>query len=91
MRTLGYSALIRSGQMKREEGVTLMTQSPQLDPEILDMVKQRLGFSDGEFERVMTRPFHDYTEYKTYKKTFERLTWLFWILYKLNRVPKSFI
>ena len=57
MRTLGYSALIRSGQMKREEGVTLMTQSPQLDPEILDMVKQRLGFSDGEFERVMTRPF----------------------------------
>ena len=24
------------------------------------------------------------------KKTFERLTWLFWVLYKLNRVPKSF-
>jgi len=90
MRTLGYSALIRSGQMKREEGAALMTEPPRLEPEILDMVKQRLGFSDEEFERVMTMPHHDYTEYQTYKKTFERLSWLFWILYKFNRVPKSF-
>ena len=89
-RKLGYSALIRGGQMTRAEGLEKIAQPPSLDPEILTLVKKRLGFSDEEFERVMTQPKRSYREFKTYKPTFERLRPLFYLMYKANLVPKSF-
>lgn len=89
-RKLGYSALIRSGQMPREEGLRLIAEPPAVDPEIVELVKKRLRFSDAEFERVMTQPKHTYREFKTYKPTFERLRPLFYVMYKANLVPKSF-
>jgi hypothetical protein len=39
---------------------------------------------------MMNGPRRNYTQYKTYKRTFERLRPLFWLLYKADRVPKSF-
>jgi len=89
-RKLGYSALIRSGQMAREEGLRLIGQPPVVDLEIVELVKKRLRFSDAEFERVMTQPKHNYREFKTYKPTFERLRPMFYLMYKANLVPKSF-
>ena len=89
-RILGYSALIRSGQMPREEGLRLMETPPAIDREIVDLVKKRLGFSDEEFVAAMTQPRHTYREFRTYKETFERLRWLFWLMYRTNLVPKSF-
>jgi len=41
-------------------------------------------------KQVMNLPKRTYRDFKTYKQTFERLRWFFWLLYKLNRVPKSF-
>ena len=89
-RILGYSALIRSGQMPREEGLRLLETPPTVEPEIVDLVKKRLGFSDQEFVAAMTQPRHTYREFRTYKETFERLRWLFWLMYRTNLVPKSF-
>lgn len=89
-RTLGYSALVRSGQMPREEGLALLAEPPQYDPELVEMVKKRLGLPDEEFERLMTLPRRTYREFPTYKRTFERLRPLFWLLYRTHRVPKSF-
>lgn len=89
-RKLGFSALMRSGQMSREEGLDLISKPPAVDPEIIQLVKKRLKFSDAEFERVMTQPKHTYREFKTYKQTFERLRPLFYVMYKANLVPKSF-
>ena len=89
-RLLGYSALVRSGQMSRPHGLELLARDQEYDPELLEMVKKRLGLPDDDFERLMNLPKRTYRDFKTYKKTFERLGWLFWILYKLNRVPKSF-
>jgi N-acetyl sugar amidotransferase len=89
-RVLGFAALIRSGQMTRDEGLALMREPPQCDPEIIALVKKRLGFSDEEFREVMTIPRHHYSEFATYKRTFERLRPFLWVLYKFNRLPKSF-
>ncbi|NPV85289.1 MAG: N-acetyl sugar amidotransferase [Anaerolineae bacterium] len=89
-RLLGYSALVRSGQMTRAQGMELMSTPPQYDPELVEMVKKRLGFSDEEFDQLMNLPKKTYRDFKTYKTTFEKLRWLFYILYRLNRVPKSF-
>ncbi len=89
-RLLGHAALVRSGQMTREQGMDLLSQPPTYDPGILEMVKKRLGFSDSEFEEIMNLPVQNYQNFKTYKKTFENMRWFFWLLYKLDRVPKSF-
>lgn len=86
----GYSALIRSGQLTREKAAELMRQQPYLEPEILELVKKRLGFTDEKFEQVMSLPKKTYRDYKTYKKTFEYLRPFFWLMYKTELVPKSF-
>lgn len=90
MRILGYSGMVRSGQMERAEGARLMGQPPHLDDDIVDLVKKRLDMDDAEFDRVMALPHRHYTDYPTYKRHFERLRPLFWALYKADRVPKSF-
>ena len=54
------------------------------------MVKKRLGFSDEEFEQLMTMRRHTDLEFETYRVTFRRLRWFFWLMYRLNRIPKSF-
>jgi hypothetical protein len=89
-RLLEHSALVRSGQMARSDAIQRLTTPPDVDPEILGLVKKRLGFSDAEFEALMTGPKHHYTEFRTYKHTFERLRPLLWLLYKADRLPKSF-
>ncbi len=89
-RLLGYSALVRSQQITRDEGLRLVQEPPQCDPEIVELVKKRLAFSDEEFDRIMALPKRTYREFVTYKRVFERLRWFFWLMYKLDRVPKSF-
>lgn len=89
-RVLGYAALVRSGQMTREQGLQLLAQPQPFDAELVTMVKKRLGFSDEEFERLMNLSKKTYRDYPTYKKTFERMKPFWWLMYRLNRVPKSF-
>lgn len=86
----GFAALVRSGQMDRAEALAELQKPPHLEDDILDLVKKRLGFDDVEFEQVMRQPLRTWREFKTYKKTFERLRPLFYVLTKLGRVPESF-
>ena len=89
-RLLGYSALVRSGQLSREEGLALIREPQTYDVDLVEMVKKRLGFSDAKFEEIMHLPKKTYRDYRTYKRTFERMRWFWWLMYKLDRVPKSF-
>lgn len=89
-RMLGHAAMARSGQMDRDVALAELKTPPEHDHHIVQLVKKRLGYSDEDFESLMTAPKHTYRDYKTYKKTFEKLRPLFWILYKLELVPKSF-
>lgn len=89
-RVLGYSALVRAGQITREEGLANLSKPPFLDEEVLRLVKKRLDFSDSELERLMNAPKHTYREFKTYKKTFEKLRPFFWLMQKWELVPLSF-
>lgn len=89
-RQIELSALVRSGQMDRTVAAAQFIEPRHGDPELIAMVKKRLGFDDADFERVMTMPKKDYTDYPTYKRRFELLRPFFWLMWKLNRVPKSF-
>jgi len=89
-RIAGYSAYCRNGWLKHDEALKLMQQPPFVPEGLVELVKKRLGFSDEEFETIMTGPRRTYREFATYKKTFERLRLLFYIMYKSNRIPKTF-
>lgn len=89
-RQVEYSALVRSGQLDRETAEAWLREPRGTDPEILAMVKKRLGLSDLQFEEAMAAPLRSYRDYPSYKRRFERLRPLFWLLYRLDRVPKSF-
>ena len=89
-RLLGHSALIRSGQLAREEGLREIETPRTFDPGLVEMVQKRLGLSDDALEELMTMPRHTYREFETYEETFRRLRWFFWLMYKLDRIPKSF-
>lgn len=86
----GFSALIRSGQLDREKGMKLLKEPPYLEDELVNLVKKRLGFSEAEFEELMTMPQKTFRDFRTYKKTFEIMRPFFRLMYKLDRIPKSF-
>lgn len=90
MRINELSGRVRSGQLSRDEAAEEYATPPVVDPELFAMVKKRLGYSDERWADLMEAPRKHYTDYPTYKQTFERLRPFFWLMYKLDRVPKSF-
>jgi N-acetyl sugar amidotransferase len=89
-RVIELSARVRDGQLSRDEGAQELAEERAFDPELIAMVKKRLEFTDEEFEAMMAAPRRHYSDYPTYKRTFERMRPFFWLLYKLDRVPESF-
>lgn len=89
-RIAGHSAYCRNGWMTREGALRLMNEPPHIEAGLVDFVKKRLGFTEEEFERLMTMPKKTYKDYVTYKKTFERMRPFFWVMYKMDLIPKSF-
>jgi imidazoleglycerol phosphate synthase cyclase subunit len=89
-RQIELSALVRSGQLDREEARSRFFAPRYPDPDLIALVKKRLGLDEAAFDALMTLPKKTYRDYPTYKQRFEALRPLFWVLYKLNRVPKSF-
>lgn len=89
-RNWSLSAAVRSGHMSREDALAEYREPITPDPELIVYFKKRLGISDEEYERIMTGEKRTYREFKTYKKRFERLRPLFYLLAKANLVPMSF-
>jgi N-acetyl sugar amidotransferase len=89
-RNNSLAALVRNGQMGREQAWAEYNQPPQVEEELLAYFKKRLKLSDEEYERVMRAPPRDWREYPTYKRRFERLRPLFAVLARRNLVPMSF-
>jgi N-acetyl sugar amidotransferase len=90
LRYCEFSALIRSKQMTRDEALVKIKEEKIFDFDILEEIKRRMDCSDQEFENMMNLPPKHFTDYKTYKETFERMRPLFYILYKTGYVTKSF-
>lgn len=84
------SASVRSGKISRDEALRQYREPPYIEPELLEYFKKRLELPDDVFDSIMEQPLKYYRDYPTYKKTFERMRPFFWIMYRMNLVPKSF-
>ena len=89
-RIAGYSAYCREGDMSRQEALDLMERPPHIEDGLVEYYKKRLNLNDEEFDRLMNLPKMHYSEFKTYKKTFERIRPFFYLMAKWNLIPWSF-
>ena len=85
-----HAALVRTGKMSREEAYAVLAEPRPYPTDLVDLVKKRLKFTDEEIENYRQRPVKMYTDYKTYKERFQLFKLFFWVMLKMNRVPKSF-
>ncbi len=73
-RKLHYSALLRNGQMTREEALAKVQKDPyDGGKETLDYCLKKLNYSYDEFEKIMTEEPKLFLEYKSYYKLVRKL------------------
>lgn len=84
------SASVRSGLMSREDAIRRYAESPYMEDGLVEYFIKRIGLSTDEFNRIIAQPKKTYRDYPTYKKRFERLRPLFYVLAKAQLVPMSF-
>lgn len=84
------SALARSGKITRERALEIYNTPIGNEAELEEYVIKRLGITKQVFDEIMAGPQKTFRDFKTYKKRFERLRPLFYVLKKANLVPTSF-
>lgn len=90
-RNNSLSASVRNGKISRDDAIEeYYHKKPYMEEELLAYFKKRMSLTDEEFQKIMNDEPKYWTDYATYKKRFELLRPLFYILYKSNLVPKSF-
>jgi len=89
-RSNGFSAAIRSGQMTRPEALALLKEKPDCDLDMVQMVIKRLGYTEAEFFELLSSETKKYTDFRSYKPLFERLSPFFYLMAKAELIPMSF-
>ncbi len=84
------AAKVRAGIIDREKALEIYNTPIEEDQELVDYVKKRLDLTDSQYAEIMNRPKRSFKNFKTYKKRFERLHPLYYMLAKANLVPMSF-
>jgi N-acetyl sugar amidotransferase len=89
-RSWSLAAEVRTGTLQREEALKIINQPIIPDNELVEYVKKRLNLTDEEYSIAMESPKQSFRNFKTYKRRFELLRPVFYILAKFTLVPKSF-
>lgn len=89
-RNWSLAASVRNGTLERDEAIRIYNTAVAHDHDLEAYFKKRLELTDAEYDQVMTGEKKTYKHYNTYKKRFENLRPLFYILAKANLVPMSF-
>lgn len=85
------SAQVRNKSISREQALKkYYDELPFIEDGLVEYIKKRMNFSEEEYQKIMVGKPKYWYEFKTYKKRFEKLRPLFFILQKANLVPRSF-
>lgn len=90
MRNNTLSARVRNGTLSREVAWAEYNTPPKIEDELISYFKKRLDLNDEQYDKIMSAPPKNWTEYPTYKKRFEHLRPLFYVFARANLVPMSF-
>jgi len=87
-RLFNYSALVRSGQMSREEALEKVQKVYTLeDPKIIGLCIKRLGMTREEFDKVLALPPKTFRDYPNYYSVISSFKPLIKILSQWNILP----
>lgn len=90
LRIIFLSAQVRSGLITKDQAQEQLFIISEVEWEILEEVKQRLGFTNDEFKQVMEQPIKIHQQYRTYQPFFKRNKWFFKLMVEYDLVPKTF-
>ncbi len=83
------SALVRSGQMSRKEGLKRAHSTYHIeDPRIIDLCIKRLGMTHDEFKQIMKLPPKTFRDYPTSYDFMRVLKYPIWLFSRMHLVPK---
>jgi N-acetyl sugar amidotransferase len=89
-RNWSLAAAARNNLICRREALSIYQTPVEIDDDLIDYFIKRLDLTGEEYEKIMQSERKNYKDYQTYKKRFERLRPLFYLLAKSNLVPMSF-
>ncbi len=87
-RKFNYSALVRSGQMLREEALARIKEVYVIeDPDVIRLCIKRLGITQAEFDEYLARPSKTFRDYPNSYSFIRKLKFPIKILSRLNLLP----
>lgn len=89
-RNWSLAAEVRSGVVSRDRALKIYNSPIDVDEDLILYVKKRLNLTDEQYDRVMAGEKRSWRDFKTYKRLFELLRPLFFLMEKSNLVTKSF-
>jgi len=89
-RNWSLAASARNGLMPREKALEIYREPLQATKELKEYFIKRIKITEQEFDRVINGERKTYRDFKTYKKRFETLRPLFYLMAKAQLVPLSF-
>ena len=89
-RISNYSALIRSGQMTRSNGLESLKEIYVIEnPKVINLCIKRLGLTEEEFEKLIDVEAKYFYHYPNLLAFLRKVSIGVYILAKLNIIPKS--
>ena len=83
------SALVRSGQISREEALKIIESNPyKIDPGVVKYTLSKLGLSEDEWKEILSSPNKTHDDYPTYLPMIRSLRWFIKIAVKMKLVPQ---
>ena len=89
-RLFNYSALVRSGQMTREDALDRISRINSIeDDAVIALCIKRLGLTRAEFDAMVATPPKTFHHYPNSYAVLRLLRGPIWLLSKLNFIPES--
>ena len=82
-----YSAMILSGQITRQEALSLISKEYPFEKETVDYVINKLGLDKNDFSNIMNAPIKNFKDYKTYYSLIIKFEPLIKLAIKIGLLP----
>jgi len=89
-RKLEFSALIRSGQMTRNDGLNEINKPYPYRQDLIPYVLNKMGLSRQEFEEILSAPPKSFHDYPSYYPIIQLMKYPIWIACKFDLLPQVF-
>ena len=76
--------------MSKKEALKMLEEPPEFDINMIKLFLKRFKLSEQEFVEILSAKIKKSSEFKTYKKTFQRFRWFFYLMAKMGYMPLSF-